>query len=299
MWLGEYVHWWNLVNVVMMWICGVSILGMLDMYICIYLWRLWLCIWILRWSVEIFIYKCIMKTRLCMFWKNVDVASKLLINWINCMIYYIWALGCYKLVGLVRTKIGWFFMFVCNWYEIAFDTCSVFLICLLFSRCMQNVWKYCRTFFRWAWEKWVRRRMLQVWCVGYLYVGCTFAKTNIQVWCWTRCSNILARFSVPCTCAVFYTRFIYLRNPRLISCWPSCVLIRQNQMVYLFLKLCQQFRKLWMCLVCSVRCSYILGPSIFVADSCETAHRLFVDCSEATQEVITRIASVYKRDYKT
>jgi len=126
--------------------------------------------------------------------------------------------------------------------------------------------------------------------VGYLYVGCTFAKTNIQVWCWTRCSNILTRFSVLCTCAVFYARFIYLRNPHLISCWPSYVLIRQNQMVYLFLKLCQQFRKLWMCLVCFVRCSYILGPSIFVADSCETDHRLFVDCSEAQQEVITGIA---------
>jgi hypothetical protein len=54
-----------------------------------------------------------------------------------------------------------------------------------------------------------------------------------------------------------------------------------------------------MCLVCSVRCSYILGLSIFVADSCEMDHRLFVDCSEAQQEAMTRIASVYKRDYKT
>jgi len=54
-----------------------------------------------------------------------------------------------------------------------------------------------------------------------------------------------------------------------------------------------------MSLVCSVRCSYILGLSIFVVDSCETDHCLFVDISEAQQEVITCIASVYKRDYKT
>jgi len=34
--------------------------------------------------------------------------------------------------------------------------------------------------------------------VGYLCVGFTFAKTNIHVWCWIQCSNILARFSVLC-----------------------------------------------------------------------------------------------------
>jgi len=54
-----------------------------------------------------------------------------------------------------------------------------------------------------------------------------------------------------------------------------------------------------MCLDCSVKCSYIVGLSVLVADSCETDHRLFVDCSEAQQEVITRIALVFKQDYNT
>jgi len=45
-----------------------------------------------------------------------------------------------------------------------------------------------------------------------------------------------------------------------------------------------------MCLDCSVRCSYILGISIYVANSCEMDHRLIVDCSKAQQEVMTRIA---------
>jgi len=87
--------------------------------------------------------------------------------------------------------------------------------------------------------------------VGYLCVIFTFAKTNIHVWCWIRCSNILARFSVPCLSGLVFVSFIFLRKPRLISCWPRRVLFVQNQLFYYFLKLCQQFRKLWMCLVCS------------------------------------------------
>ena len=50
-------------------------------------------------------------------------------------------------------------------------------------------------------------------------------KTNIQVRCWTRCSNILAWFSVTCTLPWFTHAFIYLRNPHIISCWSSCVLL--------------------------------------------------------------------------
>jgi len=38
--------------------------------------------------------------------------------------------------------------------------------------------------------------MIQI-CVGYLYVGLTFAKINIYTRCWIQCSNMLARFCVP------------------------------------------------------------------------------------------------------
>jgi len=72
-------------------------------------------------------------------------------------------------------------------------------------------------------------------------------KTNIQVRCWTRCSNILAWFSVPCTFPCFTHAFIYLRNPRVISCWSSCVFLVQNQNICYFLKECYLLRKLWMC----------------------------------------------------
>jgi len=57
------------------------------------------------------------------------------------------------------------------------------------------------------------------------------SKTNIQMRCWTGCSNILAWFSVPCTLPCFTHAFIYLRNPHLISCWSSCVFLRQNHIV--------------------------------------------------------------------
>jgi len=46
--------------------------------------------------------------------------------------------------------------------------------------------------------------------VGYLSIDFIVAKTNIHVWCWIRCSNILAQFSVPCLCGLVYAIFILL-----------------------------------------------------------------------------------------
>jgi len=42
-------------------------------------------------------------------------------------------------------------------------------------------------------------------CVGFI-----IAKTNILVRCWIWSSNILAQFSVPCLCGLFFRSFIYL-----------------------------------------------------------------------------------------
>ena len=36
--------------------------------------------------------------------------------------------------------------------------------------------------------------------VGYLYVDLIFGKSNIQAKCWTKCFNMLVRFSVPWLC---------------------------------------------------------------------------------------------------
>jgi len=39
--------------------------------------------------------------------------------------------------------------------------------------------------------------------------------------------------------------------PHLFTCWPRRVLFVQNQLCVYFLKLGQQFQKLWMCICCS------------------------------------------------
>jgi len=59
-------------------------------------------------------------------------------------------------------------------------------------------------------------------------------KTNIQIRCWTRHSNIQAWFSVSCTLPCFTHAFIYLRNPRLYSCWSNCVSLIENQITLWF-----------------------------------------------------------------
>ena len=67
-------------------------------------WILLFMYWGLLYVVEIIVMfvfplRVFMKIRLCMFWKNVGVTSKLLINWINCMIY-MWGLGCYNYIPM-------------------------------------------------------------------------------------------------------------------------------------------------------------------------------------------------------
>jgi len=51
----------------------------------------------------------------------------------------------------------------------------------------------------------------------------------------------------PVLCLVFTHAFIYLRNPRLISCWSNCVFLVHNQNICYFLKECYLIRKLWIC----------------------------------------------------
>jgi len=82
-----------------------------------YLWRLWLCIRssdiMLRFITHVFLedyytlmriiyddclpLQIFLKIRSWMFWKNVDVASKILNYWILCMIYCLRGLGCVSL----------------------------------------------------------------------------------------------------------------------------------------------------------------------------------------------------------
>jgi len=116
-----------------------------------------------------FVAKKIMKTKLCMFWKNVDVASKSLelLNLLHD--YWIPGLWSYKVVSKPCRSSpdqNWaIFPVVCEWYSDTYGTCYVVLICWLFSRCMRHVRKYCRYLFhslRWVWAKWGRSRMLQV-----------------------------------------------------------------------------------------------------------------------------------------
>jgi len=141
--------------------------------------------------------------------------------------------------------------------------CSFLHGCLLLMIEEMDVWFLSSLF---VWHQFVLAKNLsKEKIVGYLCIDFTFAKTNIQAWCWIwcsnmfdtlvrcwiRCSNILARFIVPCLCAKLYVRFILLKNLRLISCWPSSMLFVHNQIVNYFLKLCQQFGKLWICLDCS------------------------------------------------
>jgi len=49
----------------------------------------------------------------------------------------------------------------------------------------------------------------------------------------------------------------------------------------------------------SERCSYFLGISLFVTDSCFVDQMDDLLCSEAQQGLLAHIASVYKEDFKT
>jgi len=85
--------------------------------------------------------------------------------------------------------------------------------------------------------------------VGYLSIGFIVSKTNTHVWCWIRCSNILAQFSVPC---LLFMR-LGLRNLYLIKETTPYFLFTKyrifvlNQLGDLFLKYRQYFRIPWSC----------------------------------------------------